>query len=167
MQAFIATNINLVIQLINTFILFLLLKHFLFQPVKAMIDKREQEIKNAFEQADAAKTSAIALEHEYTQKLSEAKSEAADIIREASKKAELQSDEIIAEAKSEAVRVMEKAHVEIEREKKKAMNDIKDDIADIASMIASKVIEKDVSIKDHERLIHSFIDSVGENSWRN
>lgn len=165
MQAFIAANINLVIQLANTFILFLLLKHFLFQPVKSMIDKREKEIKDAFEQADAAKTNAFALEQEYAQKIATAKSEAADIMREASKKAELQSDEIIARAKSEAVEVMEKAHTEIEWEKKKAMNDIKDDIADIASMIASKVIEKDVSAGDHERLIQNFIDGVGESSW--
>lgn len=167
MQDFIAININMVIQWVNTLILFLLLKRFLFQPVKAIIDKRQQEIKDAFDEADAMKTNAVAMEKEYTEKLASAKTEAAEIVREASRRAESRSEEIIGEAKQEAGRMMEKAHIEIEREKQKAMNDIKDDITDIATMIASKVIEKDVNSKDHEQLIHRFIDNVGDTSWQN
>lgn len=167
MQDFIAININMVIQWANTLLLFLLLKHFLFQPVKAIIDKRQQEIKDAFDEADAAKVTAMAMEKEYVQKLESAKTEAAEIVREASKKAESRSEEIIVEAKQEAGRMMEKAHVEIEREKQKAMNDIKNDITDIATMIASKVIQKDVNSKDHEEMIHHFIDNVGDTSWQN
>lgn len=167
MQSFIVVNINMFIQWINTLILFLLLRHFLFKPVKEIIDKRENEIKNTFQEADEAKANAKSMEYEYTQKLSSAKSEAAEIVRDASRRAETRSDEIIGEAKKEAGRVMDKAHLEIEREKQKAMNDIKDDITDIATMIASKVIQKDVKATDHENLIQNFIDNVGDTSWQN
>lgn len=166
-QAFIAINWSVVMQLINTFIMFLILRHFLFKPVKEMIDKRQAQIRDSFDEAEKAVASAKAMEKEYEQKLSMAKSEAAQIVRDASRRAESRSDEILAQAKKEAKLVMDKAQNEIVREKQKAMHDIKNDITDIAAMIASKVIQKDVSVEDHENLIQNFIDNVGDGSWQN
>ena len=57
---------------------------------------------------------------------------------------------------------MDKAYVEIEREKKKAVNEIKDEITDIAFEAAKLVVEKEINQQDNERLIEEFINNVGE-----
>lgn len=89
------------------------------------------------------------------------------MLRKLQKRGEDRFEEIVAEAKKEAERITTKANSEIEREKQKAMNEIKDDISEIAMMIASKVIQKDINSSDHDRLIKDFIDNVGDTSWQN
>ena len=147
---------------LNLLILFLVLKHFLFKPVNKVLESRKQEVENTYKEADEAKENAKALEAEYSTKLEGAKAESAEIVREATKKAQSRSDEIIADAKNEAKALVDNAHDQIEREKKIAVNQIKDEITDIALGAAAKVVEKEVSSSDNERLIESFIDSVGD-----
>lgn len=158
---------ELIATLANTLILYLLLKKFLFKPVKSFMDKRQSEVAGAFVEADEAKLKAKQLEAEYVQKIADAKGEAAQIVRDASKRGEDRYEEIVTQAKNEAERLKVKAAADIEQEKKKAVNEIKDEISDIAMMIASKIIQKDISGDDHERLIKDFIDNVGDTSWQN
>lgn len=149
--------------LCNTLILFLLFKKFLFAPVNKIIDERKAQVSKTYEEADAALLSARNKETEYSQKLAAAKSEADERIREASKKAQLRSDEIIANAKQEAAGLVDKANADIERERKRAVNRIKDEISDIAVSIAGKVIGREVSAdKEQERLIDEFIGGLGD-----
>ena len=68
----------------------------------------------------------------------------------------------MAEARAEAAALREKAEADIVSEKKKAVNEIKDEISDIAILIAEKVVEKEITPADHEKLIAQFIDRVGE-----
>ena len=147
---------------LNLLILFLVLKHFLFKPVNKILDDRKAEVENTYKEADEAKENAKALETEYSQKLEGAKEESAEIVREATKKAQSRSDEIIADAKTEAKAIVDNAHDQIEREKKIAVNQIKDEITGLALGAAAKVVEKEVNTSDNERLIESFIDSVGD-----
>ena len=72
------------------------------------------------------------------------------------------SEPILAEARAEAAALREKAEADIVSEKKKAVNEIKDEISDIAILIAEKVVEKEITPADHEKLIAQFIDRVGE-----
>lgn len=153
---------TIILVLANTLILFLILKHFLFDRVNKVIDDRQTEVADTFKRADEAEQSAKQLELEYTQKLNNAKAESAEIVKEATKKAQVRSDEIIADAKAEARSIVDNAGAEIEREKRIAVNQIKDEIADIAFSAAEAVIEKEITTKDNEKLIESFIDSVGE-----
>lgn len=153
---------TIILVLANTLILFLVLKHFLFDKVNKVIDDRKAEVENTFKRADEAEEKAKKLEEEYNQKILSAKDESAEIVREATKKAQSRSDEIISDAKAEAKAIVANADAEIEREKKIAVNQIKDEIAGIAFSAAQAVIEKDLDTKDNEKLIESFIDSVGE-----
>ena len=57
--------------------------------------------------------------------------------------------------------MVKKAENTIEQERKKAMNELKDEVAGLSVMIASKVVERDVKQADHERFIETFIDKVG------
>jgi F-type H+-transporting ATPase subunit b len=148
--------------LINFLIVFFVGKKFLFVPVKNMIDSRQQEIDAMYEQANDAKAQAQAMQKEYEQHLAGAKEEAAAMVRSAAKTAQSRGEQIILEAKEEAAAIRAKASDDIAKERKNAVNEIKNDISGIAVSIASKVVEKEISEKDHERLIQEFIDKMGE-----
>ena len=154
--------VSIIGTLLNTLILFLVIKHFLFDKVNAILEARKNEVAKTYEDADEALKNAKELETEYTEKLAGAKEESAEIIRNATKKAQLRSDEIIGEAKNEAHGIITKANSDIEKEKKRAVNQIKDEISDIAVSIAEKVVSKEIDPKTHEELIESFIDGIGE-----
>ena len=160
---FLSVNLTTIIGTwLNFIILFLVIKHFLFDKINKVIDDRKNDVENSYKEADEAKESALKLEAEYNEKLANAKEESAQIISAATQKAMQRSDEIIGEARKEAKGITETAHNEIEREKKIAVNQIKDDITDIAFNAAQAVIEKDMKTEDNEKLIEDFIDSVGE-----
>ena len=153
---------TIVLTLCNTLILFLILKHFLFERVNKVIDDRQNDIKDSYKRADEAESKAKQLADEDAEKLGRAKEESAEIVKAATQKAQTRSDEIISEAKIEAKGIIDNANSEIEREKKIAVNQIKDEIADIAISAATAVVEKEISREDNEKLIESFINSVGE-----
>lgn len=148
--------------ILNTLILFLVIKHFLFDKVNAILESRRTEVAKTYADADKAFENAKQLETEYTDKLSAAKEESAEIVRNATKRAQLRSEEIISEAKDEAKGIIDKAEADIEKEKKRAVNQIKDEISDIAISIASNVVSKELDAKTHEQLIESFIDGFGD-----
>ena len=153
---------TIIATLLNTLILFLILKHFLFDKVNKVIKDRQEEIQASYERADEAEKNAQKLEADYNEKIGQAKQESAEIIREATKKAQVRADEIIDEARVEAKGIRTNAENEIEREKKIAVNAIKDEISQIAFSAAAAVVEKDLTSEDNERLIEKFIDNVGE-----
>lgn len=94
--------------------------------------------------------------------MANAKEESAEIIKAASQKAVKRSDEIIQNAKAEAANIANKANEEIELEKKRARSQLKNEISDIAVQLAEKVVEKEISQDDHERLINEFIENAGD-----
>ena len=153
---------TIIATLLNTLILFLILKHFLFDKVNKVIKDRQEEIRASYDRADEAEKNAQKLEADYNEKIGQAKQEGAEIIRDATKKAQARADEIIDEARVEAKGIRTNAENEIEREKKIAVNAIKDEISQIAFSAAAAVVEKDLTSEDNERLIEKFIDNVGE-----
>lgn len=155
---------EIITQLVNLLLLFLLLKHFLFKPVQKILDARQAEIDKDYADAEKAQNEAEALRDEYEKRIADAKSEATDIVKTATRKAQLHGEEIVRDAQTQASRLMEKADAQIEQEKKKAMNELKDEISGIAVDIASKVVEREINEKDHEALISEFIKGVGEAS---
>lgn len=162
-ESFIGVNFwTALFTLINFIITFLVLKKFLFKPVKKMIDDRQQEIDSMYADAASAKEQAQSLQDSYSAQMADASNQAAEIIREAGKTAQVRSDEIIGAAKADADAIRSKAQRDIALEKKKAMNDMKDDISGIAVSIAEKVARKEISEQDQQDLIASFIDNLGE-----
>lgn len=160
---FLSVNLTTIIGTwLNFIILFLVIKHFLFDKVNKILEERKNDVENSYKEADDAKEKALKLESEYREKLESSKEQSAQIIAEATKKAQVRSDEIIGEARNEAKNITEKARDEIERERKIAVNQIKDDITDIAFSAATAVVRKDLKTDDNEKLIEDFIDSVGE-----
>ena len=147
---------------VNLIILVLVMKKFLFKPVMEMFAQREKEIGSMYEKAEEAQKSAEEMEKDYSEKLASAKEEASRIMKDATYEATLRSEQIVSDAQQKASAIVAKAEKEIEREKEAAISEIKQDIASLAVNIAEKVIEKDLSNTDHERLLEEFIDGSGE-----
>ncbi|MBQ4110861.1 MAG: F0F1 ATP synthase subunit B [Clostridia bacterium] len=147
---------------VNLLILFLLMKKILFKPIKNILEQRENEVNSMYSDAENAKNSAESMEKEYTRKLADAKNEANEIVKNATRTAELRSEEIIRTAQEQATNIKEKANKDIERDKINAINEAKKDISEIAVSIAEKVIEKDINEKDYDRLIENFINEMGD-----
>ena len=151
---------------INIFILFFALSYLLFNPVRDVLEKRRQKI--AGELADAAtdKKTAAEMKAEYEAKLKDINKEAEAILEEARKKAKKREAEIIDEAKGEAVRIIERANREIEMEKKKAVDDMKQEVLDLASLIAGKVVAASIDTTVQDALVEETLREMGETTWQ-
>ena len=148
--------------LLNTLAVFFVAKKFLFVPVKNMIDQRQKEIDDMYAEANSAKTEAAALEAEYQQKLANATETGERIVKEAVARGQAREEEIIRQANAEASAIMDKAAADIALEKKKAINDAKDEISELAMAIAEKVVGRQINEADQTQLVDSFIDELGE-----
>ena len=148
----------------NMLITFAVLRHFLFKPVKQMIEDRQQEIDQMYADASAAKQKAADLEAEYQQHLQSIKAEQDTMLREATARAQKREEEIVNAARTEAQALRTAAEAEMAQERKKAVNDLKNEIGGIAVEIASKVVEREINKADHQALIDEFIRNVGDAS---
>ena len=148
--------------LINTIALFLVLKIFLFKPVMKMIADRQQEIDDMYDAAGRAKESAAALETEYKDKLSVASETSERMVKEAVARGQNREEEIIRQANMEADAIRNKAAADIAQEKKKAINDAKDEISGLAMAIAGKVVGRELNEADQAALVDNFIDELGD-----
>lgn len=153
-----------VAQICNLFIQMYLIKRFLFKPVNEMLEKRRALADAQIREAEQAKADADAIKTEYEQNMKEAKEKANEILTTAQKTAALQSEEMLKEATAQAAALKSKAESDIAQEKRKAVNEIKDEIGGMAVEIAGKVIEREIREEDHTKLIDEFIANVGEAS---
>lgn len=148
-------------------LLFTLLSYLLFNPVRDMLEKRKQRVIEEQETAKKNTQEAIAYREEYEQKLKGIEKEAEVILSEARKKAVKNEAKIVAEAKEEAARIMERAEVEVELEKKHALDDMKQEMISIASMMAQKVVSASIDTDIQEGLIDETLEEMGDGTWRN
>lgn len=148
--------------LANTVTLFLVMKKFLFKPVLKMIEDRQQEIDTMYDEAGAAQAEAKALQAEYQQKLSAAAETSERLVKEAVARGQSREEEILRQANREAAAIMDKASADIALEKKKAINDAKDEITVIAMAIAGKVVGRSLTQEDQVNLVDHFIEELGD-----
>lgn len=137
-------------------------KRFLWGPVMKIIQDRQKEIDDLYADADTARSSAMAMETEYKQKLSVAVETGERIVKEATARGQAREEEILREAAQQADAIREKAAADIAMEKKKAINDAKNEISDMAVSIAEKVVGRELTESDQNKLIDEFIDGLGD-----
>ena len=153
--------LKIIMTLVNFFILVLLLKHFLFEKVKAVIEERENYIEQKITEAEeeSAKARMYLVENERI--LSTSKQEGNKIIEKKKDKASKIYSEIIEEANKEAKTIMSRASLEIEREKEKAQYELKKQVVNLAIDISTKALEEKVQESKQRELINDFITKVG------
>ena len=162
-QSLVTVNpVTLIAQICNLFLQMFLVKVFFLDKIKAILDARREAADKEITDAKTAKEEAMVIKATYEQNMKEAKAKADDILMTAQRSAAQRSEEIISQAQTQASQIKAKASSDIAQERKNAVNEIKNDISGIAVSIAAKVVEKEISEKDHEKLIQDFIDQMGE-----
>ena len=151
-------------QICNLMIQMLIFKKFLLNPVKNVIAERKAKADSQIADATKLRTEAEAMKAEYEQNLQNARAEANEIVANAQKTATARGEEIVGEARAQAAALKQKAEADIAQERKKAVNEVKDEIGGMAMEIASKVVEREIKETDHQDLIDEFIKNVGEAS---
>ena len=162
-QSLVTVNfVTLIGQIINLFIVLTVVRIFFLDKIKAILDQRREAADKEITDAQAAKAEALVIKETYEKNMLEAKAQASSILERAQRSATIRGEEIIRQANDEAVAIREKASADIAQEKKKAINDAKDEIAGLSLAIAGKVVGRELTADDQKTLIDSFIDELGE-----
>ena len=162
-QSLVSVNpITLIAQICNLFIQLFVFKKFFWNKIVAVIDARREAADREIQDAETAKAEAQMIRQTYEEKLQEAKNQADKLLLDAQKSATARSEEIIGQARQQAVQIKTKASADIAQEKKKALNDAKDEISVIALAIAGKVVGRELNAADQSKLVDSFIEELGE-----
>ena len=159
--------VPMLITLVSVFILYLILRKYLYTPVVEFLEKRKTQIKSDIEEAKSLKSEALDLKADYEVRIAEAKKEAQEILENSRQRGNEIRENIILEARQEAQSIIDRARKDIEREKEKAYEDIKKYTGEMAVLIASKIMEENITLEDHKLLIDKFIDEVGSTKWQN
>ena len=162
-ESFIGVNLwTALFVLLNTLTVIFVGTKFLFKPIMNMIQQRQQEIDDMYASAGNAQEQAKLMEAEYREKLSAAAETGERIVKEAVVRGQAREEEILRQANAEASAIMTKAAADIALEKKKAVNDAKDEISGIAIAIAEKIVGRELNADDQAQLVDSFINGLGD-----
>ena len=162
-QSLVTVNpVTLIAQICNLFIQLLVVKIFFLDKIKAILDQRREAADKQITDAEAAKAEAMAIKETYEKNMAESKAKADDLLMNAQRTANARSEEIIGQAQAAAAQIKSKASADIEMEKKKAINDAKNEISGLAMAIAGKVVERELNTADQADLIDRFIEELGE-----
>ena len=153
---------QILISLANLLLIFLILKKFLWKPVKKVMDERKAMVDKQFADAAAAQEQAEADKAQWAAKLATADDEAKARIAAADETARHHGERLVADAKDKADSILRMAEAEAVLERQKAQAGIKREIAAVSAELAEKLLEREVNTADHAKMIESFLDEVGD-----
>ena len=146
---------------LNLLVFFLLLRHFLYKPVSKFMAEREANFAREREQIDASRDEANALKSQYETSMKNARLDAEHLAEERRKAAEREADDLRKKAKQDAQGILSDAMHQAVAEREGMLNELKTQTAELAVDIAGKILEREVTQEDHQRIIDSFFDKVG------
>lgn len=155
------------ITLVAMLFLFFLLSYLLFNPARKMIQKRKEFIQGQLDEAASAKQDAIAMKEEYDSRLAGVEDESAALLVEARKKAKSRETEIVAEANEEAHRIVARAEKEVALEKDKVRDEMKQEMVQVATLMAGKFVEQSMDEATQAGLIDETLKEMGDDTWQN
>lgn len=147
-------------QVTSTLILFIIFRKFLWGPVQSYFATRADFIQKNMTDAKDMRDQAEVFLNESEEQSRAAAKQYRDIIEAAKEDANKQRDLILEEAKQQADTKIAQARAEIEQEKKQAQQEMKEEIVDIATVLATKIIDRELNINDNDQMVQSFIDEV-------
>ena len=157
---------DMIMVLISTFLIIIIVKKFFWNYLREYLKNREAFIQGQLDESAANLKASDELKLQYEEKLAGAKNEANEIISNASTNAKNEANEIVNAAKLQAEAIKEKAQAEIEHEKSKVRNEMKEQISEVAFMAAQKVVEKELDEEVHKKYVEDFIKEAGEEEWQ-
>ncbi len=151
---------------ISVFFLCMILSYLLFEPAKKLLADRQKSIAEEIASAATDKEKALALRQEYEAKLAEADKEVEQILNDARKKALSNQDRIESSAKEEAARIIARANEEAELAKKRAEDEVKQQIIAVAALMAQKAVSARMDAVIQESLVDETIKEMGASTWQ-
>jgi len=146
---------------LNLLILFLLLRTFLYKPVSRFMAEREARFAREREQIDASRDEANVLKAKYETSMKNARLDAERLAEERRKAAEREAEDLRKKARQDAQGILSDAMSQAVAEREGMLGDLKAQTAELAVDIAGKILEREVTQQDHQRIIDSFFDKVG------
>jgi F-type H+-transporting ATPase subunit b len=128
--------------------------------IMGALSEREERIKDSLESAEKALAKAEQISKENDKALREAEVKAQKIRKEALEDAEVLRSEKIEKAKKDAAKILEDARNTIEQEKKRALTELRDEVADLAVQAAARIIHAELDVKKNKELVDSFINDL-------
>ena len=148
------------LMIIAMFFLFMFASHYLFNPVRKMLQDRQNKIKAAQDQESAKESRRL-----YEEKLAAVEKEAEAILADARKRGMENEARIVAEAKEEAAKIVDRAKVEAELEKKKMADEVKREMVAVASVMAAKIVAANIDANAQHELIEETLKEIGDSTW--
>ncbi|MBO4484640.1 MAG: F0F1 ATP synthase subunit B [Lachnospiraceae bacterium] len=148
------------------FFLFFLLSYLVFNPARDLMQKRRDKIAEDIAAAEKEKEDALAFKKEYDARLRDVDREADGILADAKRRAKDREEAIIAEAKEESARIMTRTKAEVELEKSKAKDEIKQEIVAVAGEMAGRFIKDKMDEQKQAALVDDVIREMGDATWR-
>lgn len=158
---------DILIQGLAVFLLFIFLSYILIDPVRKVLEERREKIKNDVESAASDRAEAAKLKAEYDAKIKKADDEAGEILSAARRKAVKNEETIIADANAEAARIISRANQEAELEKSKVKDEVKQEIINVATVMAGKFVAGSMDDSKQAALIDETLKEMGDDTWLN
>ena len=155
---------SILISLANLFILYLLVKRFLFKPIQKVLEQRKTEVEEQYASAERAEAEALSDRDAWREKMSGAQQEADAIIKKASETAKMSAEAIVAGAKEQAEGIVAAAEEEARLERRKAEEGIRQELVGVSTALAGQLLGREINAADHQSLIDSFIEELGDSS---
>ncbi|MCI5660691.1 MAG: F0F1 ATP synthase subunit B [Clostridia bacterium] len=163
MQSLEVFSLNLwqmIISLCNLIILFLILKKFLYKPVRRALEERKQAVEGVYADARKALDTANASKTEYERELAGIRERADSMLASATADANKRSEAILSDARERADGMMRQAKNDISLERRKAESGIRSEIADVSTALTEKLLAREINSDDHRKLIDDFLDEM-------
>ncbi len=143
--------------IVNVLLLFVLLRIFLFKPVKKIMEERTASIQKDIDEAKKSREEAEALRAECDEKIARAQAEAEEIVTRAREEAAAEKQEILQQSKDEAERMIDSASRNIESERQRSLQEAQNQIADLAIAAASKIVGENMDDSRNRKLVDDFL----------
>lgn len=154
---------SILITAVGFLLLFVILKKFAFGPIIGVLQQRQDTIRGNFDEAESRRNEMVKLQHEYEDRLAKIEDEARDKIQAAVKEAQIARDEIITRAHADSQAIMARGQADIEQQRQQSMVQMRDQVVDLATQMASRVAKTDLNAQSHAHLVDEVISGLGSN----
>lgn len=154
---------NMLAQWGATLVLFFVIRHFVYKPMNEFLKKRQDQVMNDLDEAELKRKEALALKSRYEEEISTAQSQGQEIVEESRRRASLLEQEKMEEAKQKAEAILSKARLQIESEKELASEEVRQETADLAVLIAEKLLKESIDPSKQDQLVDGFIQDLEQN----
>ncbi len=155
------------ITMIAMLVLFILLSYLLFNPARALMKKRQEYIQGQLDEAAQAQSEAMEMKSQYDEKLSKVDAEASELLADARRKALDKEKEIVEKASEEAHLIKVRAEKEVELEKDKVRDEMKQEMVQVASAMAGRFVAASMDEDKQAQLIDETLKEMGDDTWQN